>query len=153
VSTSISPYARADTSVDFRTDADISNAAPIVERELQPWVPDGPVNPPASASGSRNGSSSQSRDFETFGALKPGQPWDQFEENEKLTGIKSTYKEELYTTKLDRQAPDYKKRAKEADRLAAEITSVSLMFVKTTPVDVAEIFEKRPCCRGERSSR
>lgn len=51
-------------------------------------------------------------------------PWDQFETNTRLFGAKTDYDEELYTTKLDRSGTDYKKRERDADRMAAEISSV-----------------------------
>ncbi|KAI8049179.1 LsmAD domain-containing protein [Syncephalis plumigaleata] len=49
------------------------------------------------------------------------QPWDQFEANKKLFGLKSDYNEEIYTTKLDRNKPDYKEREKAAIKIANEI--------------------------------
>lgn len=52
-------------------------------------------------------------------------PWDQFEANKKLFGLKSDYDEEIYTTKLDRNKPDYKEREKAAIKIANEILRVS----------------------------
>lgn len=52
-------------------------------------------------------------------------PWDQFETNERLFGAKTDYDEELYTTKLDRSTTNYKRREREAERMAQEIMSVS----------------------------
>ncbi|CAK7356548.1 unnamed protein product [Dovyalis caffra] len=46
--------------------------------------------------------------------------WDQFETNEMLFGVKSTFDEELYTTKLER-GPQMKDLEKEAGRIAREI--------------------------------
>lgn len=46
--------------------------------------------------------------------------WDQFEANAALFGVKSTFNEELYTTKLDR-GPQMRELEKEALRLAREI--------------------------------
>ncbi|MCL7028175.1 hypothetical protein MKW94_004292, partial [Papaver nudicaule] len=46
--------------------------------------------------------------------------WDQFETNEALFGVKSTFDEELYTTKLDR-GPQMREREREASRIAREI--------------------------------
>lgn len=46
--------------------------------------------------------------------------WDQFETNEMLFGVKSTFNEELYTTKLER-GPQMKELEKEASRIAREI--------------------------------
>lgn len=55
----------------------------------------------------------------------PTGAWDQFETNRRLFGTESTWDENLYTTKLDKSDPDYKKKEREADRLAAEIMGVS----------------------------
>lgn len=46
--------------------------------------------------------------------------WDQFEANETLFGVKSTFNEELYTTKLDR-GPQTRELEREALRIAREI--------------------------------
>lgn len=46
--------------------------------------------------------------------------WDQFQTNEALFGVKSTFNEELYTTKLER-GPQMREREREATRLAREI--------------------------------
>lgn len=46
--------------------------------------------------------------------------WDQFEANEKLFGVKSTFDEELYTTRLER-GPQTRELEKEASRIAREI--------------------------------
>ena len=45
--------------------------------------------------------------------------------NEKLSGIKSSFDEEVYTTKLDRSGPSFKERAREAQRIMNEIMGVS----------------------------
>jgi hypothetical protein len=54
-----------------------------------------------------------------------GGSWDQFAANEKLFGLKTDFDEELYTTRLDRSAPDYKDREKWAIEKANEIQRVS----------------------------
>ncbi|WRX27804.1 LsmAD domain - like 1 [Theobroma cacao] len=46
--------------------------------------------------------------------------WNQFETNQKLFGVKSTFNEELYTTKLER-GPQMRELEKEAMRIAREI--------------------------------
>ncbi|XP_043721584.1 polyadenylate-binding protein-interacting protein 4-like isoform X2 [Telopea speciosissima] len=46
--------------------------------------------------------------------------WDQFETNEALFGVKSTFDEELYTTKLER-GPKMRELEREASRIAREI--------------------------------
>lgn len=46
--------------------------------------------------------------------------WDQFKVNEALFGVKSTFNEELYTTKLER-GPRMRELEEEALRIAREI--------------------------------
>lgn len=46
--------------------------------------------------------------------------WDQFEVNETLFGVKSTFNEDLYTTKLER-GPQMREVEREALRIAREI--------------------------------
>jgi len=50
-------------------------------------------------------------------------PWDQFETNERITGLKTDYDESFYTTTIDRSAPSYRNRVAAADKLAREIES------------------------------
>ncbi|KAG0152245.1 hypothetical protein CROQUDRAFT_650350 [Cronartium quercuum f. sp. fusiforme G11] len=52
-------------------------------------------------------------------------PWDQFEANEKLFGTRTDFDEEIYTTKLDRTAKDFKERERKAEALAREIMTSS----------------------------
>lgn len=47
--------------------------------------------------------------------------WDQFSANEQLFGVKASFDEDVYTTKLDRSAPDFKEKEKRAAKLASEI--------------------------------
>lgn len=47
--------------------------------------------------------------------------WDQFATHAQMTGGQSTYTEDLYTTTIDRTAPDFKRREAKAARLAREI--------------------------------
>ena len=106
---------------DFQTDADISASKGPKERDLQRWVPDGPD--PAIASSGSKGNNGRGGYSETFGANSAG-GWDQFETNKRLFGADSTYDENLYTTRLDRSAPDFEVKRREADRLANEIQNV-----------------------------
>ena len=58
----------------------------------------------------------------TFGpGASNGGAWNQFEVNERLFGVKANFDEDLYTTKLDRNAPDYKERERWAAGIANEI--------------------------------
>lgn len=102
----------------FKTDTDISQKAPRSERPLQAWADDIPEN--STASGRFN------TDDVTFGpgASQTGNQWDQFSANEKLFGVKTTFDEDAYTTKLDRNAPDFKEKEKKAQAVANEILSV-----------------------------
>jgi len=81
----------------------------VKTRMLKPWVSDSDV---ADAEGnnwslSSDGSSSSS--------------WDQFSTNERLFGVTSSYSEELYTTRLDRNSPAYLSRLQHAQKVAKEI--------------------------------
>lgn len=105
----------------FRTDTDISKGKVSRERELQAWQPS---EPPAS-SGVPTAHHDGVGDEVTFG---PGAgnntSWDQFAANEQMFGVTTSFDEEVYTTKLDRSAADYKEREREARRIASEIMGV-----------------------------
>lgn len=94
-------------SYQFKTDVDISGGnAKLKERELQKWVPD---------------------DHETFdindSLENEDASWNQFAVNEEKFGIKSTFDEHLYTTRINKNDPHYQEKLKEADRIAKEIES------------------------------
>ncbi|KAF8474863.1 hypothetical protein BDZ91DRAFT_281943 [Kalaharituber pfeilii] len=92
----------------FRTDTDISGGSgPTRERELHRWEPT--LDDLASATVGLEESTP------TTGA------WDQFAENERLFGLKSSFDENLYTTKLDKSHPLYPQREAQAARIAKEI--------------------------------
>ncbi|OWM76598.1 hypothetical protein CDL15_Pgr005563 [Punica granatum] len=76
------------------------------ERVLEPWVPDedDPRCP----------------ELENIFDAHWNRNWDQFETNKMLFGVKSTFNEELYTTKLEK-GPRMKDLEKEASRIAREI--------------------------------
>ena len=84
---------------------------------FEPWVPDGPADGTLGLGGT-----SSRKDEETFGSSAAG--WDQFATNAKLFGAKTDYDEDLYTTKLNRSAANFKQREAEAERLAKEILNV-----------------------------
>lgn len=48
-------------------------------------------------------------------------PWDQFAANEKLFGLQTDYDENMYTTAIDKNHPQYKERMAAADKKAREI--------------------------------
>lgn len=77
------------------------------ERELQPWDGgmDMSLDDMALESTSKHG----------------GTGWDQFAVNEQTFGTTTTYNEDDYTTSIDRNNPEYRRRAAEAERIAREI--------------------------------
>ncbi|KAL2167753.1 hypothetical protein VTG60DRAFT_849 [Thermothelomyces hinnuleus] len=88
----------------FRTDSAISNSRLGTERTLKAWVPD--------------------TAYEVDGSLEKssgGGVWDQFAENERLFGLKTDYDENIYTTAIDKNHPQYKERLAAAERKAREI--------------------------------
>ncbi|KAG9225037.1 hypothetical protein CCMSSC00406_0001812 [Pleurotus cornucopiae] len=99
----------------FKTDVDISQKSQTMKhRELQAWKPSADVPEPSVNFQAGNG------DDRTFGVGSNG-GWDQFAVNEQLYGVKTQFDEELYTTKLDRSAADFKERERKAQRIANEI--------------------------------
>ncbi|XP_022715224.1 polyadenylate-binding protein-interacting protein 3-like isoform X2 [Durio zibethinus] len=77
-----------------------------LERQLEPWVPD--ENDP------------QCPELENTFDSPWNRNWDQFETNQTLFGVQSTFNEELYTTKLER-GPQMRELEKKAIRIAREI--------------------------------
>ncbi|EPZ34416.1 hypothetical protein O9G_000603 [Rozella allomycis CSF55] len=91
-----------------KPDTDISGASGnIRERELTPWIPD-------------------ESDDKEFVKENKNESWDQFKVNEKLFGVKSNFNEEIYTTVLDKNDENFKKREKEAQKIANEILNGTL---------------------------
>ncbi|CAD2102804.1 ataxin-2 like protein, putative [Plasmodium vinckei petteri] len=94
----------------FKIDADISlkkKKPHSANRELKRWVCD-----------------DNNIDDPNFAKLKLddklNEPWDQFEQNRKLYGVTTTYKEEIYTTNLDiNKVPHHVKL--QADKIAKEL--------------------------------
>ncbi|KAH9949939.1 hypothetical protein B0H21DRAFT_725331 [Amylocystis lapponica] len=114
--------AKAPNGESFKTDTDISQKIQRRERELQAWQPatdDTNGTAPAPAPGAGTGG----RDELTFGpgATTGGTSWDQFAANERLFGVRANFDENVYTTPLDRNAPDFKERERKAQMLANEI--------------------------------
>ncbi|XP_042510204.1 polyadenylate-binding protein-interacting protein 4-like isoform X2 [Macadamia integrifolia] len=92
---------------DIMTDSLISHSHSVdVGRELERWTPDE--------------DDLQLPDLENIFDNRWNRNWDQFETNETLFGVKSTFDEELYTTKLER-GPKMRELEKEASRIAREI--------------------------------
>jgi hypothetical protein len=141
----------------FRTDSDISQKiAPRRERDLQVWQSSSdPSSPPA-------GASVPSTQFGvvdevTFGPGSNNASWDQFAANEKLFGVKTNFDEDVYTTKLDRSAADFKERERKAQRIANEIIGVFVFPVATViGLLIAFILDRNnqpSCSRGTESQR
>lgn len=55
------------------------------------------------------------------GGGSSGRKWDQFAENERKFGVRTSYDEHDYTTKLDKRRPGFHERELKAQRVAAEI--------------------------------
>lgn len=101
----------------FRTDTDISQKkVGGAERELQAWhAPSDAPNSTTQGLGGRG-------DEVTFGqGSNANGSWDQFAVNEEMFGVKTSFDEDLYTTRLDRNAADYKERERKAQKIANEI--------------------------------
>ena len=96
----------------FKTDSAISSEHHTFQpHALKKWVPDdGLLEDSLDALESNIGRSN-------------GGHWDQFKANEEKFNIHSTFDESLYTTTISKDSPDFRKRLKEADRIAHEIES------------------------------
>lgn len=89
----------------FVVDTEISGFKEMKERELKPWMaPEDDV--PRNLSLEHQGGSTS---------------WDQFAVNERLFKVKTTYQEEIYTTKLDKSSAFYRQKASAAQKIADEI--------------------------------
>ena len=89
-------------------------------------------------------------DEDTFGLGANGStPWDQFTANEQLFGVKASFDEDVYTTKLDRSAPDFKDRERRAQKIANEIigaaTSNPHVAEERGVVDDSGVNEENKC--------
>lgn len=103
----LSNEVRGESKQDIMLDSYISHSRHVeVGRELEPWMPDkdDPLCP----------------DLENVFDSPWTGSWDQFKVNETLFGVKSTFNEELYTTKLEK-GPRMRELEEEALRIAREI--------------------------------
>lgn len=91
----------------FRTDTDISGSSIAQERPLQRWEPSAETDVDLSLESSNH----------------TGGEWDQFATNAKLFGVRSNYREEIYTTQINYSDPAYAEKAARAAKLAKEIES------------------------------
>nr|GME10161.1 polyadenylate-binding protein-interacting protein 3-like isoform X1 [Ipomoea batatas] len=93
--------------LDLMTDSCISQSRHVeVGRELERWVPDSDAP--------------ECPELDNIFDGPWNRGWDQFQANETLFGVKSTFDEELYTTKLER-GPQTRELEREALRIAREI--------------------------------
>jgi len=91
----------------FKTDTEIS-ATDFSERELVPWIsPD---------------ESESMRGLEDEQGSQRGRSWDQFEANERLFGVRTSYDERYYTTEIDQKKLP-REVVEKAHRIEKEITS------------------------------
>ncbi|GAA0149728.1 RNA metabolism protein [Lithospermum erythrorhizon] len=92
---------------ELMTDSYISQSRHVeMQRELERWVPDDDVP--------------ECPELENIFDGSWHRGWDQFEVNKTLFGVKSTFDEELYTTRLEK-GPQMRELEKEALRIAREI--------------------------------
>jgi len=90
------------------------------ERDLQAWVASGDITTSAHGLG----------DDDTFGpGANDNTSWDQFSANKTLFGVKASFDEDVYTTKLDRSAPDFKEVNEKPNILLMKLSEV----LPTTP--------------------
>ncbi|KAF8083830.1 hypothetical protein N665_0750s0016 [Sinapis alba] len=106
-SNNVSSSAQREKPLELLTDSSISLSCHVdSERELEPWVPDEDVP--------------DCPDLENVFDDPWKRGWNQFEVNETLFGVTSTFDEELYTTKLER-GPRTRELEEKALRIAREI--------------------------------
>ncbi|KAJ3675133.1 hypothetical protein LUZ60_004175 [Juncus effusus] len=98
----------SDKKKDLMIDSVISNSRHVEERELEKWAPDGDDQ-----------DCLESLEQPAY-SRKWTRKWDQFETNEALFGVKSTFNEDIYTTKLVK-GPHMRELELQASRIAREI--------------------------------
>jgi len=110
----------------FKTDQDIglkkkNDFTP--RQDIEKWVPDSNLNISLDqltlddeVDSSNNNNSNNNNNLKN---------WDQFQTNEEKFGIKSEFDEHLYTTKINKNDPNYLKNLEKATKLAKEIESQS----------------------------
>lgn len=104
----------------FSTDSEITRGAGGVGRQLQRFDDFTELR---SGEGVKGGST---LDEQTFGDMANGRPvkkWDQFQANETKFGVKTSFDEGEYTTKINTRDAKFAERQREAARLASEIES------------------------------
>ena len=110
-------FSVGDCTVGFETDVSISSRTGDFgkERELLKWAP---------TSGDDHDSAAAAASAAALDGLDGADgvgKWDQFSTNERLFGVTTDFDERMYTTEIDRSAPDFKRKEAEALRIAREI--------------------------------
>lgn len=108
----------------FQIDSEISGAE-LQERELTAWDEDETT---ADAVKLLSGLDEDADDWDQFEVCLSSLVSD-LQVNQNKFGVKSTYDEGLYTTKLDKDSSFYKERVSTATRLAQDIQKVSLKLI------------------------
>jgi PAB1-binding protein PBP1 len=137
----------------FRTDSDITKTNALRrDRELQAWQPTpDPIVPQSDEPPAPLPQLGQGDDV-TFGPGAKNTQWDQFAVNEKLFGVKTNFDEDVYTTRLDRSAADFKERERKAQKIANEITGVRSYIPFATQVNSArQVVTNNPHVAEERT--
>lgn len=105
----------------FATDTQISRGTTGAGRQLKRFDD---FNDPHSTSTSSPPTQGGPLDQQTFGDLagaNKNEKWDQFQVNHQKFGVKTSFDENEYTTKIDRSQADFAERQRLAARLAMEI--------------------------------
>jgi PAB1-binding protein PBP1 len=130
----------------FQTDTQISGTGfNLVERTLQPWQPSAGDAADASSSsrkGRGGGGGGLDDEIRRTGGARA---WDQFAAQ---AHIKSTYRDDLYTTKLDTNDEFYKQHEKAAERIAMRIEKSATEHshvLEERGVSVAHLSAQRTC--------
>ena len=112
----------------FGTDASISRGkATGYGRQLERWTPSAADEEDMGANDAGDQASEAPTisppppSFQVASAAGKGKDWDQFAAFERMTGAKTTYTEEQYTTALNKNDPRMKALEAEAERIAREI--------------------------------
>lgn len=128
------------SSAGFKTDSGISAKGSVQisnNRELERWQ----VEPNDSANYSLLISSTNSNS-------SINEKWNQFQANQKLFGIQTSFDETQYTTVINKDDPEYEKRRQQAENIAREIESQTTLNSNES----ARISEERGQEGGDESS-
>lgn len=113
------PINEKDQKKAFKTDTSISNSQ-RKERKLEKWH-----SQEGTCLEGEKGNSSSTSSLGSPSSLEATKAsgWDQFETNEKLFGVKTSFDESLYTIQIDKSSKDYLLLEKKAEKLANDMLS------------------------------